>query len=48
MIFECKLEGGEEAGYLGVWGKNIPGGISPVQEQKEAGVTGAERVREGQ
>ena len=47
MIFEFKLEGGKEAAYVGIWGKNIPGGISPVQGCKEARVAGAESVREG-
>lgn len=48
MIFEFKLEGGKETAYVGIWGKNIPGSISPVQGCKEARVAGAESVREGQ
>lgn len=43
-----QTEGGKEAAYVGIWGKNIPGGISPVQWCKEARVAGAESVREGQ
>lgn len=42
MMFECKLEGGEEAEYVGISGKNIPGSIPPLQGHKEAAVAGAE------
>lgn len=44
MILEFKLEGGEEAGYVGVCGKITP---ECVQRPKEANVAGAEGVWEG-
>lgn len=48
MIFEYKLEGAEEAEYVGICGKKSPGSLSLVCSRTlEVSMAGAEKMREG-
>lgn len=46
-MFECKLEGGEEAGHMGICGKNIPRRLSLVCSRTQGGQSGWSRESEG-